>query len=196
MEGGDREILRKRGGVEVQRVKLQRKKNKCLLNDSSLKSRRKERKGQSKGEEKEPSFLYYSNSTHPRFLSFAPSASNNQVHRAHPPLFYLCLSISVFSQPISCAIHFLPLICANPCCAAVLFMCLTPHLSTLSLSLSLPLSLTPPLSLSLSLSFSLSLSLSALPNVLFLLLYCADGGAKRGTLVRRFVCVCVCVMQL
>lgn len=163
--GGECEIKIERwhGGKVVLQQKKKKKGRKEISDEWFILKEQEERKERTKQEKShnfpQPPFLYYSNSTHPCFLSFAPSASNNQVYQ--PPLFYLCLSISVSPKPISCAIHFPSLICANPCCAAVLFMCYTSHLSTLSL-FSSPFDPTSP-------------SLSAILNVLFHLLYCADG---------------------
>lgn len=128
------------------------------MNDSSLKSGRKERK---KGQRKKkkaaishsPNFHHYSSSTHLCFLSFAPSASNNQVYQ--PPLFYLCLSISVSSESISCAIHFLPpYLCKSMLCCCALYV---PYFISLhSLSSLFDPNLTPSLPPSLPLPPELS----------------------------------------
>lgn len=90
--------------------------------------------------------FFYPESNHPRFLAPADGLISWRIGLS---LLNLCWSISVSSQPISCAIHSLVLICARPCCAA----------SRLCALLSSPPSLTPPLPFSPNTKCPLSPSL-------------------------------------
>lgn len=160
-----------RGGAEG-KVVLQHKKNKWLLNDSSLKSRRKERKGQSKGGGGGKSPHFSINLTQ-HILAFYPLLRLPLITRytvltllsfifvwayLSSPSLYPALSI--FSL-LSVQIHVVPLFS----------LCASLHISQLSPSLSPFFSVWPHLSLFLSLSqryqmssFSFSIVLTAEPK--------------------------------
>lgn len=138
-------------------------------------------KGRTKRErwgKKSPDLIFLLLWLHPSSLSIlCSSASNNQVYCSRPSLFYLCLSISVSSKPISCPIR------SSPAYLCKFMLCRgSPHLQPSTDS-----SLLTPTSL-----LSRSLCATGCPLSPF---YCADSKAKLGTLygVCMFWSACVCV---